>query len=190
VKKRKYIKKPSPRPFASWEEQDIVKHAKKAADEGDIETFNYCIAELSPKHRHTPLTVWLDILESAQLKGISPIDWLEKAAEATGQFTPATAGKHHLYIVLLSGLRGKKPGYGLYVGETSKPPETRFKEHTEGKRNRKGPLYSRVVYRHCECLLPSLYNHLNPLSRAEAKVLEGKIAEALRLEGIPTYGGH
>jgi len=190
VKNRRDAQKPSPRPFASWEEKDIVKRARQAADENDIETFSYCIAELSPKHRHTPLTVWLDILESAQSKEMSPIDWLEKAAETTGQFTPATAGRHYLYIILLSNLRGKKPGYGLYVGETSKPLETRFKEHTEGRRNRRGPLYSRVVYRYCECLLPSLYSHLNPLSRAEAKVLEEKIAEALRAEGIPTYGGH
>jgi hypothetical protein len=138
VKKRKDARKPSPRPFASWEEKDIVKRTRKAAHEGDTETFSYCIAELSPKHRHTPLTVWLDILESAQSKGISPIDWLEKAAEVTATFTPETAGRHHLYIVLLSGLRGKKKGYGLYVGETLKPPETRFKEHMEGKRNRKG----------------------------------------------------
>jgi hypothetical protein len=190
VKKRKDAQKPSPRPFASWEEKDIIRRARQAADENDIETFSYCIAELSPKHRHTPLTVWLDILESAQSKGMSPIDWLEKAAETTGQFMPTTAGTHYLYIVLLSNLRDKTAGYGLYVGETSKLPEVRFEEHLEGKRNRKGPLYSRVVYKHCECLLPSLYSHLNPLSRAEAKALEGKIAGALRMEGIPTYGGH
>ena len=115
---------------------------------------------------------------------------LEKAAKITGRFTPQTTGRHNLYIVLLSGLNGKIPGYGIYVGETSKSPEERFREHTEGKRNRKGPLFSRVVYRHHACLLPTLYNHLNPLSRKEAKYLEGKIAEALRLEEIPVYGGH
>jgi hypothetical protein len=190
AKKRKETVKPVSRPFASWDEKDIEKRARRAAAERDIETFSYCIAELSPKHRHTPLTTWLEILESAQTSGISPVEWLEKAAETTGLFKPETNGRHHLYIVLLSGLHGKTPGYGLYVGETSKPPEIRFQEHLEGKRNRKGPLYSRVVYRHCECLLPSLYNHLNPLSRAEAKILEGKIAEALKLEGIPVYGGH
>jgi hypothetical protein len=190
VNKRKEAQKPSPRPFESWDEKDIIKRARQATDEGDTETFSYCIAELSPKHRHISMTVWLDILESAQSRGINAIDWLEKAAEVTGTFTPKTTGRHHLYIVLLSGLRGKKPGHGLYVGETSKPPEVRFEEHLEGKRNRRGPLYSRIVYRYCECLLPSLYSHLNPLSRAEAKVLEGKIAEALRAEGIPTYGGH
>jgi hypothetical protein len=190
VKRRKNTVKPVSRPFASWDEKKIEKRARQAAEEGDIETFSYCIAELSPKHRHTPLTTWLDILEFAQSRGISPIEWLEKAAETTGTFTPETAGRHHLYIVLLSYLGGKTPGYGLYVGETSKLPEARFQEHAQGKRNRKGPLFSRIVRRHCECLLPTLYSHLNPLSRAEAKILEGKIAEALRLAGIPVYGGH
>jgi hypothetical protein len=190
VKKRNDATRPVSRPFASWEEKDIVERARRAAAERDIETFSYCLIEISPKHRNIPLTIWLDLLEFAQSSGIYQVEWLEKAAETTASFRPETAGKHHLYIVLLSGLRGKTPGYGLYVGETSKPPEARFEEHLEGKRNRKGPLYSRVVYRHCECLLPSLYSHLNPLSRAEAKVLERKIAEALRMEGIPVYGGH
>jgi hypothetical protein len=118
------------------------------------------------------------------------IDWLERAAEITGSFTPRTKGKHHLYIILLHELKGKSPGYGLYVGETSKSPAARYKEHAERERNKRGPLFSRVVYKYHKCLLQTLYNHLNPLSREEAKKLEGEIAEALRLAGIPVYGGH
>jgi hypothetical protein len=178
------------RPFSSWKTIEIVKYAYSAAAEGDIESLSYCLAELSPGRRGLDLTTWLDINESAQKHGIYPVDWLEKAAEATGRFTPHTTGKHNLYIILLSGLRGKIPGYGLYVGETSKSPAARFREHARGKRNKKGPLFSRVVYKHGKCLLPTLYHHLNPLSREEAKELEGKIAEELRREGIPVYGGH
>ena len=121
---------------------------------------------------------------------VHTLDEAEKAAEITGRFIPQTTGNHNLYCILLSGLNGKIPGYGIYVGETSKSPEDRFKEHTQGKRNKKGPLFSRIVYKHHKCLLPTLYNHLNPLSRKEAKSLESKIAEALKLEGIPVYGGH
>ena len=178
------------RTFSSWKTEDIVKHAYKSAGESDIETLSYCMAELSPKHRGIDLSVWLDIIEFAQKHGVEPIDWLEKAAEVTGRFTPVTTGKHNLYIILLHELKGKRPGYGLYVGETSKSPDVRYKEHSERKRNRKGPLFSRMVFKHQKCLLPTLYNHLNPLSREEAKDLERKIAEALRLEGIPVYGGH
>lgn len=176
--------------FSSWTTDEVVKHARNAAVEGDIETVSYCLAAMTPKYRSGTLTACLNITEFAQKLGLDPIEWLEKAAETTAQFTPKTSGKHNLYIILLTGLSGKKPGYGLYVGETSKPPDARFKEHAQGKRNRKGPLFSRVVHRHGKCLLPTLYGHLNPLSRAEAKELEVEITEALRLEGIPVYGGH
>ena len=183
-------KKTECRPFFSWKTQDVIEHAHNAAIKGDLETLSYCLAALSPKHRSDALTACLDVTEFAQKLGLEPIDWLERAAEITSQFTPQTTGKYNLYIILLSKLNGKIPGYGLYVGETSKSPDDRFKEHTQGKRNRKGPLFSRVVYRYHKCLLPTLYNHINPLSREEAKALEVKIAEALRLAGIPMYGGH
>jgi len=178
------------RPFFSWKTEDVEKYAYNAAIEGALETLSYCLAELSPKHRGNALSAWLNVTEYAQTLGLEPIDWLEKAAEITSLFTPQTTGKHNLYIILLSKLHGKIPGYGLYVGETSKSPVVRFSEHAQRKRNKKGPLFSRIVYRHHECLLPTLYNHLNPLSREEAKDFEGKIAEALRLGGIPVYGGH
>lgn len=178
------------RPFSSWKTEEIEKHAYNAAKKGDLETLSYCFAELSPKHRNIDLTAWLNLTEFAQKQGLHPVDWIERAAEITSRFTPQTTGKHNLYIILLYELKGKIPGYGLYVGETSKSPVDRFREHAQRKRNRKGPLFSRIVYKHQKCLLPTLYNHLNPLSREEAKELEGKIAEALRLEGIPVYGGH
>ena len=34
----------------------------------------------------------------------------------------------------------------IYVGYSSKTPEIRLKEHMEGKRNKRGPLFSRIVY--------------------------------------------
>ena len=176
--------------FFSWKTEEVEKHAYKAASEGDIETLSYCLAGLSPKHRSGTLTAYLNVTEFAQKLGLEPIDWLERAAEITSLFTAQTQGKHNLYIILLSRLNGKIPGYGLYVGETSKSPVARFNEHVQGKRNKKGPLFSRIVYKHHKCLLPTLYSHLNPLSREEAKDFEKKIAEALRLEGIPVYGGH
>ena len=182
--------KPAHQSFSSWSAEEVEKHAYETARKGDIEALSYCLAELSPKHRNIELTAWLNVIEFAQNLGLEPVDWLERAAEITSQFTLQTTGKHNLYIILLSGLNNKNPGYGLYVGETSKSPVDRFSEHAQGKRNRKGPLFSRVVHKHHKCLLPTLYNHLNPLSRKEAKELEGEIAEALRLEGIPVYGGH
>ncbi len=183
-------RKPVYRPFSSWRTEEIVKHACDAAAKDDIEALSYCLAELSPRHRNIDLTKWLDLTEFVKKSGTEPIDWLEKAAGITGRFAPQTTGKHNLYIILLYELKGESPGYGLYVGETSKSPAARYKEHAQRKRNKKGPLFSRIVYKHHKCLLPTLYSHLNPLSREEAKKLEGEIAEALRLAGIPVYGGH
>ena len=181
---------PPYRRYLSWETGEVERYACDAANNSDIETLSYCLTALSPKYRTDTLTACLNITEYAQTQGLFPINWLGQAADATGSFIRQTEGKHNLYIILLAGLHDKTPGYGLYVGETSKSPAARFKEHSQGKRNRKGPLFSRIVHRHYKCLLPSLYEHLNPLSRQEAKRLEGEIAAALRLEGIPVYGGH
>ena len=178
------------RRFAAWKTEYIEKYAQEAALAGDIETLSYCLGELSPKYRDDALIPWLNITEYGKKLSIQPVEWLARAAEITHQFVPETTGKHHLYIILLSGLNRREPGYGLYVGESSKTPEVRFKEHSQGKRNRKGPLFSRIVRRHHKCLLPTLYEHLNPLSRQEAKSLEREIAEALKAERIPVYGGH
>ncbi|MGD9143256.1 MAG: hypothetical protein PVG61_05370 [Dehalococcoidia bacterium] len=175
--------------YSFWKTEDIENHAREAALEGDIETLSYCLDALSPKYRTDTLTLWLNIIEYGKQMCIQPVEWLAKAAEITGRFNPQTTGNHYLYIILLSELHGKNPGYGLYVGESSKAPEIRFQEHSQGRRNRRGPLFSRIVRRHHKCLLPTLYEHLNPLSRQEAKKLEVKIARALKDAGIPVYGG-
>ena len=178
------------RPFLACKTKEIEKHACDAARKGDIENLSYCLAELSPKHRTRAISTWMNVTEFAQTLGLEPIEWLDKAVETTRSFSTQSTGKHNLYIILLSKLRGKYPGYGLYVGETSKSPKVRYEEHALGKRNNKGPLFSRIVRNHHVCLLPTLYEHLNPLSKEEAKVLESNIAESLRQDEIPVYGGH
>lgn len=115
---------------------------------------------------------------------MKPVKWLNKASEVTLGFSSNTKGEHYLYIVLLAGVRGDKPGYALYVGQSSRPPEERFHQHKSGYKA------SRHVKRYGEKLLPALYSHLIPCNREEVLRLEREIAEALRKEGIPVYGGH
>src|SRR5512136_1015980 len=51
-----------------------------------------------------------------------------------------------VYVIELDPKGCKDPGKGfVYVGETSKTPEERYKEHIKGKRNKRGRLYSRAV---------------------------------------------
>ena len=69
----------------------------------------------------------------------------------------------------------------VYVGYTSKTPEKRFKEHMSGARNKKGPIYSKVVYKYGVCLRPGLYEKYNPISiQKQAMEAEVLLAERLR----------
>ena len=70
----------------------------------------------------------------------------------------------------------------LYVGQTSKDPKERFKQHKTGYRNKKGfKLSSNIVEKYGRYLRPSLYNHIDPIySRKEALKMEEKLALELR----------
>lgn len=74
--------------------------------------------------------------------------------------------------------------FGVYIGESRYTPEKRLAQHCAGIRA------SGVVQRRGVALLPSLVEHLNPLSRKEAKELEVAMAQALKAAGIETRGGH
>jgi len=69
----------------------------------------------------------------------------------------------------------------LYVGMTSKSPKERLDQHLKGARSKKGfKISSNIVQKYGMYLRPSLYNHLNPLTREEAIRLEGELAKELR----------
>lgn len=69
----------------------------------------------------------------------------------------------------------------LYVGMTSKTPEERLKQHLTGALSKRGHnIASRIVQKYGMYLRPSLYTHLNPLTRAEALAMEEELALKLR----------
>ena len=69
----------------------------------------------------------------------------------------------------------------LYVGMTSKDPKERFQQHITGYRNKKGhKLSANIVQKYGSYLRPSLYNHLDPMTRAEALKMEKQLALELR----------
>lgn len=69
----------------------------------------------------------------------------------------------------------------LYVGMTSKTPKERFEQHKTGFRNKKGhKLSSNIVEKYGTYLRPSLYNHLDPMTREEALKMEEQLALELR----------
>jgi predicted GIY-YIG superfamily endonuclease len=98
---------------------------------------------------------------------------------------PAAAPrKHHsVYVVYLRNPRGDgKAGY--YVGMTGLTPEQRFANHKAGVKA------SSVVKKYGVRLVPTLYEHLNPLTYQDAVRLEGQLAESLRKRGFRVFGGH
>jgi hypothetical protein len=117
-----------------------------------------------------------------------PIPWYRKADRVCKGFSAKTHNKpgvkSRVYIVLLKVVSKKQSGYALYVGKTNRTPEERFHQHKDGYKA------SRYVKKYGIRLLPDLFEHLNPMSAAEATEFEVNIAEALKKAGVPTYGGH
>jgi hypothetical protein len=91
--------------------------------------------------------------------------------------------KHSVYVVFLRNPRGDgKAGY--YVGMTGLSPEQRLDNHLRGIKA------ARVVTKFGVRLVPTLYEHLNPLTYQDALRLEGELAESLRKRGFQVFGGH
>ena len=69
----------------------------------------------------------------------------------------------------------------LYVGMTSKTPQERLLQHKTGYVNKKGhKLSSNIVQKYGKILRPSLYNHLDLMTREEALKMEEQLALELR----------
>ena len=92
-------------------------------------------------------------------------------------------GHHNVYVVFLKNPRGDgKAGY--YVGMTGLTPEERLANHQAGVKA------ARVVRRFGVRLVPTLYEHLNPMSYQDAVRMEVELAESLRKRGFQVFGGH
>jgi hypothetical protein len=92
-------------------------------------------------------------------------------------------GRHSVYVVFLRNPKGDGRA-GYYVGMTGLSPEQRFENHKSGVKA------SRIVRRFGERLVPRLYQHLNPMSYADARRMEPVLADSLRKRGFVVFGGH
>lgn len=77
----------------------------------------------------------------------------------------------------------------LYVGQSSKTPQERFKQHKAGTKNKKGiNISSKIVKKYGLYLRSSLFSHLAPVrSRAQALKLEEELALELRRKNYAVW---
>jgi len=96
-----------------------------------------------------------------------------------------------VYVIELDKTAVSNPGKGyVYVGETSRTPEERFKQHREGARNKFGRLYAGVVKLHGVRLRPDLAPRKKYFDQASAKRGEKEHFELLKSRGFNVKGGH
>ena len=88
-----------------------------------------------------------------------------------------------MYVVYLRNPEGDGRA-GYYVGMTGLTPEARFVNHKAGYKA------ASVVRRFGVRLVPRLYEHLNPMTFADARAMEPMLADSLRKRGYLVYGGH
>jgi hypothetical protein len=67
---------------------------------------------------------------------------------------------------------------------TGLKPEERLANHKAGIKS------ARVVQRYGVRLVPTLYEHLNPMTYRDAVRMEVELAESLRKRGFQVFGGH
>lgn len=73
---------------------------------------------------------------------------------------------------------------GYYVGMTGLRPEKRLANHLAGIKA------ARVVRKYGVRLVPTLYEHLNPMPYEKAVRMEVELAASLRKRGFQVFGGH
>lgn len=112
------------------------------------------------------------------------IDWLPLAYEVALRFRAQRRGRSHLYLVLLDYADRTRGPFGVYVGMSSYSAAQRFDQHKAGIR-----AAGSVLKRGLEVLTGPVL-HLQYLARAEARVLEAALAEALGDAGLLVEGGH
>jgi hypothetical protein len=158
--------------------EQILDMALDLIPDNDIESITYLYEILKTRKRQKFANQLARELDKV---GLEPVSFLLDARKIAKSIQKTTKGTHHVYVVLLDGYL--KNRYGLYVGESSRKPENRFKVHKEG-----GEL-SAKCHKKMTMLLPSLFEHLNPLSRKEGKLIEEQLADAYREFGIKCDGG-
>lgn len=98
---------------------------------------------------------------------------------------------YRVYVIRLraDGMGDVGKGF-VYVGETSKTPEERLREHLHPRGPDRRRVHSSIVSRRGLELIPRLAPKTVYFSRASAKAAEKRVAERLASRGYRVAGGH
>jgi len=182
---------PAARPLATLPAADIAARLRAAIDAGAGAVGAHCIHELWMRGEFAAnIEAALNALWQSAAVSIPDwlpmryIDWLARVYDVTSAFPRGRAGRSNVYLVLLDYCDRRRGPYGLYVGVSRYSPAERFDQHKAGIR-----AAGSVLKRGLEVLTgPTL--HLQRLPRAQALLVEERLAEALRDAGLIVEGGH
>jgi len=158
----------------------ILERGITALENNDFERASY-IADYLTTRKKTKFHSYLVSIMMSEYN-CEPISFLSLAREVSRKYVPHTRGTHKVYVILLDGY-SKNGRYGLYVGQTSRKIETRYQQHLEGGR------LAAKCHKKMRALLPSLYDHLPPMTKKESLEIEESLANEFRAMGIRTEGG-
>ncbi len=116
-----------------------------------------------------------------------PMRYIERLAEVyaiTARFAARRRGRMHVYLVLLDYRDSRDDPFGFYVGMSRYAPSVRFDQHKAGIR-----AAGSVTRRGLE-VLTGPTRHLQSIARADALLVEERLAEAMTAAGLFVQGGH
>jgi hypothetical protein len=151
---------------------------EKACDRADIETASQAIHELAQRRN------WPSQREYLEGRVVSRFPLLATGLTVVSDFVSTMMGDKNVYVVLLRIPTSSETSHGLYVGMMGLRPEERLLNHRTGKKA------SRIVRKNGVCLLPILYERLNPMSYEEAQKIEFDLKNAFEKAGLLSFGGH
>jgi hypothetical protein len=158
--------------------KELLVIGKQAVHQEDLETVSDVYAHLKTlADTNFARTLRFDSLRHLNME---PIPFLEKARTISESYSKNSTGTYTVYVVLL--VHKYKKEIGLYVGQSSRSAEDRFKQHMAGGR------LSARCHRHMRCLLPSIYSHLTDVSRDESLCFEDALIKRFKQAGIWTEG--